>query len=180
MRALFITCYFFLLAACTSVPEGIRPTSKLSLDAYLGQWFEIARLDHSFERDLINVTAYYERNADGSIKVVNRGLHAIKNEENEAIGRAKLMYPLVDGKTTGHFKVSFFGPFYASYVIFELGPRNEQGLYSYAYVTGPDRDYAWLLARSPNVPKARLTHFIETLKTLGFDTKSLITQVQTQ
>lgn len=114
MKALsLITATLLLLAGCTGLPEGIEPVTGFDKDRYLGTWYEIARLDHSFEEGLSKVTAEYTLNDDGSIKVINRGYNAEESEWQEAEGRAKF----VGDSDVGHLKVSFFGPFYGSYVV---------------------------------------------------------------
>ena len=104
------------LAACTSVPEGIDPITGFETERYLGTWYEIARLDHSFERGLSNVTATYNRRDDGGIEVINRGFKDKSGEWDDATGKAYF----AGNEDVGHLKVSFFGPFYGSYIIFEL------------------------------------------------------------
>lgn len=138
---------------------------NLDKDRYLGTWYEIARLDHSFEEGLSQVTAEYTKNDDGSIKVINRGYNAETGEWEEAEGRAVF----VDNSSTGHLKVSFFGPFYASYVVFGLDDD-----YSHAYITGYNRDYLWLMARTPEVSDSVLEDFKETARAKGFDLDELI------
>lgn len=155
----------FLLTACQSVPEGVTPVTGFDEQRYLGKWYEIARLDHSFERGLSQVSAEYEPREDGGIKVINRGFNAEENEWSEAIGRAYF----VDGKETAHLKVSFFGPFYSSYVVFELGKN-----YDYAFVSGYNKDYLWLLARTPTVSQELVERFSQVAKEKGFDTSELI------
>jgi apolipoprotein D and lipocalin family protein len=154
-----------LLVACTGVPDGITPVSDFALERYLGTWYEIARLDHSFERGLSRVTAEYAAAEDGGISVVNRGYSNAEREWSQAEGRAYF----VDTPDIGHLKVSFFGPFYASYVIFELDPE-----YQYAFVSGYDKSYLWLLARSPKVAPELIERFLERARALGFDTDELI------
>jgi apolipoprotein D and lipocalin family protein len=154
------------LASCTSLPEGIEPVSGFDSDRYLGTWYEIARLDHSFERGLTNVRAEYSLNDDGSIKVINRGYNAEEEQWEEADGRAVF----VEDENTGHLKVSFFGPFYASYVVFEL----DKDEYSYAYVTGYDRDYLWFLSRTPEVSEEAIKAFRDRARAEGFDLEELI------
>ena len=129
-----------LLAGCIGVPEGIEPVTDFDVQRYLGTWYEIARLDHRFERGLDAVTATYESRDDGGLDVINRGYDTDSGDWRDARGRAYF----VDDSDTAHLKVSFFGPFYASYVVFDL----DKG-YDYALVTGKDRSYFWLLARSP-------------------------------
>ena len=62
-----------LLTGCVGIPENIQPVDNFKLEKYLGKWYEIARLDHSFERGLNRVSAEYSLRPDGGIKVINRG-----------------------------------------------------------------------------------------------------------
>lgn len=160
-----ILVFLFFLVSCTGVPQGISPIDDFDLDRYLGDWYEIARLNHSFEDGLSKVKASYSLNPDGSVKVINRGFSTEKNEWEEAIGKALF----VDEKNQGHLKVSFFGPFYGSYIIFKLDEH-----YRYAYITGYNRDFLWLLSRTPTVNDAVKEDFIETVTALGFDTDEII------
>jgi apolipoprotein D and lipocalin family protein len=155
-----------LLAGCVSIPENIKPVDNFQGGRYLGKWYEIARLDHSFERGLTDVTADYSLQDDGGIKVVNRGFSAKENKWKEAQGKAYF----VNRSDQGFLKVSFFGPFYGSYIVFEL----DQEKYSYALVCGPDRSYLWLLARSPKINEDFKKRLIAKAAALGFDTGKLI------
>lgn len=155
-----------LLTGCLGMPQGVRPVSGFELDRYLGKWYEIARLDHSFERGLTRVTAEYSLREDGGVRVVNRGYSKAEQKWNEAVGKAFF----VEGKDSGYLKVSFFGPFYGSYVVFELDEAN----YQYAFISGPDTSYLWLLARTPSVSDELLQQFRERAAGLGFDTDALI------
>ena len=155
-----------LLAGCTGYPKSVTPVTGFELDRYLGKWYEIARLDHGFERGLSNVTAEYRLREDGGVQVINRGYLAEQGAWKEAEGRAYF----VGDPDRGHLKVSFFGPFYGSYVVFELDQEN----YQYAFVSGPDTDYLWLLARSPLRDDGLIRHFRETASSRGFDADSLI------
>lgn len=152
---------------CTSTgtPSGIEPVQAFELPRYLGKWYEIARLDHSFEENLQKVTAEYSMRDDGGVTVVNKGFNVKENEWEQAQGRAYF----VGEPTVGHLKVSFFGPFYSSYVIFELGEG-----YDYAFVSGPDREYLWLLAREPQVAPELYKRFVARAEELGFATAELI------
>ena len=155
-----------LLAGCVSIPENIKPVDNFQGARYLGKWYEIARLDHSFERGLTDVTADYSLQDDGGIKVVNRGFSAKENKWKEAQGKAYF----VNRANQGFLKVSFFGPFYWSYIIFELDKKQ----YSYALVCGPDKSYLWLLARSPKINEDFKKRLIAKAAALGFDTEKLI------
>jgi len=155
-----------LLAGCVSIPENIKPVENFQVGRYLGKWYEIARLDHSFERGLTDATADYSLQDDGGIKVVNRGFSAKENSWKQAQGKAYF----VNRSDQGFLKVSFFGPFYGSYIVFELDQKN----YSYALVCGPDRSYLWLLARSPKINEDLKNRLIGKAAALGFDTGKLI------
>jgi apolipoprotein D and lipocalin family protein len=154
------------LMACTGLPNRVEPVSDFDLQRYLGTWYEIARLDHSFERGLSRVTAEYSLREDGGIKVINRGWSDADQKWSEAEGRAYF----VDSPDVGHLKVSFFGPFYSSYAIFGLDHQD----YQYAWVSGYKTDYLWLLSRQPQVSDALLEAFRLRASQLGFDTDGLI------
>ncbi len=155
-----------LLAGCAGIPEGIKPVDNFQIERYLGKWYEIARLDHSFERGLNRVTADYSLRDDGGVRVLNRGYSVKENTWKEAEGKAYF----VKGSDQGHLKVSFFGPFYGSYIIFELDHEN----YQYSLVCGPDKSYFWILARSPDLDVNKKDVLISKAAALGFDTGKLI------
>mgnify|MGYP001550460856 FL=1 len=166
MRLIGVLALALLLGGCTGVPEGLTPVRGFDLDRYLGKWYEIARLDHAFERGLQRVSAEYALRDDGGVDVVNRGYSAAKDAWSEVEGRAYF----VDATDVGHLKVSFFGPFYASYVVFGLDTVD----YQYAFVTGYDRSYLWLLARTPTVSDDVLAQFMTLSGQLGYDTDRLV------
>tara|TARA_B100000497_G_scaffold95655_1_gene107324 strand:- start:873 stop:1367 length:495 start_codon:yes stop_codon:yes gene_type:complete len=154
-----------LLVSCTGLPDNVEPVSQFNTEQYLGTWYEIARLDHSFERNLERVTATYGLNEDGSISVLNKGFNTEKGEWRQAEGVAKPM----GSSDIAHLKVSFFGPFYGTYAVFELADD-----YSHAFVSGYNTDYLWLLAREPDVSAEVRQRFINESQALGFDTSKLI------
>lgn len=160
---LFVLC---LLVACTGMPENIKPVDNFDANRYLGQWYEIARLDHSFERGLSHISATYSLREDGGINVLNKGYSAEEKAWQSAEGKAYF----VDKKDQGYLKVSFFGPFYGSYVVFELDKQD----YQYSLVSGPDKSYFWLLARTPVIDKDLQAELIAKAKALGFATEQLI------
>ena len=166
MKRVAILLFLLGLAGCTSVPEGVTPVTGFESERYLGTWYEIARFDHSFEDGLSRVTATYSKREDGGIRVLNKGYDAATGEWDEAEGKAYF----VSDETTGHLKVSFFGPFYASYVIAQLDKDN----YQYSLVTGPDRSYLWILARQPTLSQDVLDELLSKAKSLGYATDEFI------
>ena len=155
-----------LLGGCSGIPEGAQAVTDFKLDRYLGKWYEVARLDHSFERGLDNVTATYSRQDDGGVSVTNRGYNAKKGEWEEAIGKAYF----VAEPDVGRLKVSFFGPFYGGYNILELDHSN----YQYALIAGPNRKFLWILARDPELDNDVLERLVSAARTLEFPTDELI------
>ncbi len=153
-------------AGCTGVPDGVHTVKDFELPRYLGTWYEIARLDHRFERGLSQVTAEYSMRDDGGVRVANRGYDQSSGKWNEAIGKAYF----TGESDIGQLKVSFFGPFYGGYNIIELDKTD----YQYSLVAGPDRNYLWVLSRSPEMNRATLDRLIGIAKELGFATDELI------
>jgi apolipoprotein D and lipocalin family protein len=165
-KVLLIALLSILLAGCLGSPEGVVAIDGFDKQRYLGRWYEVARLDHSFERGLSNVTAEYSLREDGGIRVINRGYSSEASAWQEAEGRA---YFVADERQ-GHLKVSFFGPFYGSYIIFEMDKSD----YGYAFVAGNSTDYLWLLARTPTISPLLREQFIQQVTKLGFDPEALI------
>ncbi len=166
MRFPIIFVLYLSLSGCLGAPDAVVAVKDFELNRYLGQWYEIARLDHSFERGLDAVSANYSLRDDGGIRVLNSGIESETGLLSEAEGRAYF----VEDKTTGYLKVSFFGPLYGSYIIFDLDREN----YEYAFVAGNSTDYLWLLARSPQVSDELKARFAGQVEELGFDTQGLI------
>lgn len=149
----------------TSPPSGVTPITGFDAERYLGTWYEIARLDHRFERGLTNVRADYSWREDGAIRVLNRGYNPDTGEWEIAEGKAKFR----ESPEVGSLKVSFFGPFYGGYHIVELGPD-----YQHALIAGQSRNYLWILARERELPDDVLNRLVDRARQLGFPTDELI------
>ena len=165
MKKLSIVLVLFLMG-CVGIPENVKPVDNFKIEKYLGKWYEIARLDHSFERGLTWVTADYSLRDDGGVRVLNRGYSAKDNSWKEAVGKAYF----VKGPDQGYLKVSFFGPFFGSYIVFELDHEN----YQYSVVCGPDKSYLWILARGPKIKEDIKDIVTAKAAASGFDTSKLI------
>lgn len=163
LSALIFTA--FVAGCATGPPDGVTPITGFEPERYMGTWYEIARLDHRFERGLTQVSANYTLNDNGTIAVLNKGYNAAKGEWSSANGKAKFR----GDETVGSLKVSFFGPFYGGYHIVELDDD-----YQYALVAGPSRNYLWILAREPNLDEDIYNRLVEEAQSLGFPTGNLI------
>lgn len=155
-----------IIGGCVAIPADIEPVQGFELSRYLGRWYEIARLDHAFERGLTRVTADYALLEDGRVRVLNRGYRAEEGRWETAEGVAAFVGP----PDVGRLKVSFFGPFYGGYNIIAL----DKAAYGYALVCGPNRDYLWILAREPRLDPAVLADLTARARALGFAVDALI------
>ena len=165
-RLLGVGLLTLLLQACSSIPDGVEPVQQFELERYLGTWYEIARLPHRFEDGLSHVTAEYTLIRGGRVQVVNQGYHTEKGEWKRAQGTAKF----AGDASVGHLRVSFWGPFYADYVVAALDKTG----YQYALVTGPNHRYLWLLSRTPELPDEVRDALVEKAGNLGFAVGDLI------
>lgn len=157
--------------SCRSIPKGVEAITNFDKDRYLGKWYEIARFDFTFEKDLNNTTAEYSLMQNGKIKVVNRGFNYKKNIWKQSVGKAKF----VNADNIGMLKVSFFGPFYAGYNIIKLDSN-----YKYALIAGKNFDYLWILSRTPTIPTEIKNEYVDFAQSKGFDTSKLIWVVHTK
>ncbi|WPD74565.1 outer membrane lipoprotein Blc [Dickeya fangzhongdai] len=155
----------FTTACSTTTPQGVQVVDNFEPSRYMGTWYEIARLDHRFERGLEQVTATYSPREDGGITVVNRGFDPVKRVWRESIGKGYF----TGSPQRAALKVSFFGPFYGGYNVIALDSD-----YRYALVCGPNRDYLWILSRTPEIHPLVRQALLATAQRNGFQTDNLI------
>ncbi len=167
LLALLLAGSALLLAGCASTrpPPGVTAVSPFDVQRYAGRWYELARLDHAFERGMTDVSASYTVQSNGSVHVVNRGFAPATGQWRETVGKALF----TGAPTIGSLKVSFFGPFYGGYHVAALDPD-----YRWALVLGPDTSYCWILARDKQLPAAQREAIVARAQALGVDTPSLI------
>jgi apolipoprotein D and lipocalin family protein len=172
LRAIFVIAVStFILVGCLGTPDQVKPVSNFKAEKFLGTWYEIARLDYFHEKGLNQVTATYSLKDKDQIKVVNRGYLTAKGRWRESEGKAFF----VENKNTGYLKVSFWGPFYSSYVVFDIDDN-----YQYALVTSSDKSYLWILARTPTISGDVKANLIAKATALGFATDKLVYVEQTE
>lgn len=155
-----------LLAGCAvSVPRNIQPVQNFDAAKYMGQWYEIARIDHRFQKGLTQSMAHYALNSDGTVQVINRGFDAKNNAWKQVEGTAKFL----GSPSEGALKVSFFGPFYGGYNVVDLGDDYQTSL-----VIGENTDYFWLLSREPALPAAQVQQLLDKAQSMGVDVSKVI------
>ena len=161
-RMMLVALAAIAVAGCVSGPKvDNAPVAALDLNRYLGEWYEIARFDHSFERGIERAKANYTLNEDGTIKVVNSGIK--DGKPKTAIGKGKRT------DTPALLRVSFFGPFYADYRVMMI----DEG-YTYALVGSGSADYLWMLSRTRDLPDSTKSELLSEAKRRGYDTDKLI------
>lgn len=147
-----------------SIPSGVEPLSSFELEKYLGKWYEIARIDFRFERNLINTTADYQLGDDGLVSVVNTGYNAVKEKWQQAHGKLQF----VGDSSTAAMEVSFYGPFYSGYNVVAI-----EGDYEYALVVGRTLDLCWILSRTPQIPVDVQTRLLSKAMSIGVKINNL-------
>lgn len=166
IKSIFMFLSTLLINGCSvKVPNDISPVKNFDLSRYLGEWHEVARIDNQFEKGLSKVTANYSLRDDGGVKVVNKGWNTNNKKWKESIGKAYF----VDSSNTGALKVSFFGPFYGGYNIIKLDDD-----YKYSLVVGPNKDYLWVLSRTPTMPSELLNEYLDFASDYGFDRQRVL------
>lgn len=162
---LVILGMIFTFHSCRTIPKTAVAVEPFDKGKYLGKWYEIARIDFKFEKNLNNTTAEYSLNENESIKVNNQGYNTVKGKWTQAFGKAKF----VGDDTIAMLKVSFFGPFYAGYNVIAIDEN-----YKYALVAGSSLEYLWILSRETKIPDDIKDKYLKVAEEAGFDTSELL------
>ncbi|MGN1055549.1 MAG: lipocalin family protein [Comamonas sp.] len=147
------------------IPEGVHPVEGFELNRYLGKWYELARIDHSFEKGLQRTQAEYSLLPNGAVQVINRGFDPKRGEWKVSHGKAK---PTI-APDVAALKVSFFGPFYSGYNVVALDDD-----YQWAMVIGSKLDYFWILSRKPSLPDGVEDRLMHQARRIGVDTQKVL------
>ncbi|MGG5598588.1 lipocalin family protein [Myroides sp. C8-3] len=166
-RISIVFALLFAFVSCNTkdMPEKAKAVTDFDVNRYLGTWYEIARFDFRFEKDLDNTSAQYSLDANGDVLVLNSGFHTKEKEWKKAEGKAKFR----GNNTQGALKVSFFGPFYSGYTIVALDAD-----YNYALIAGKNLDYLWILSREKTIPTAVKEEYLAIAQEIGYDTSRLL------
>ena len=138
---------------------------RLSLERFSGLWYEIARMNHIFERGMSSVTARYRLLGDGSIEVVNDGVKGDRRRYRRVVGRAVMP----DATQPRRLRVSFFPMIYSDYNILSIDDD-----YSSALIGGSSPGFLWILSRTPSLPTERYTELLHEAARRGYDVSRLI------
>lgn len=162
MRFFAVLAVAALAAGCMSAPKVDNSVvASFALGRYLGEWYEIARFDHPFERGFEEATATYSLREDGKVEVLNRGVKNGKPKVAKGVGKTT--------STPGLLRVTFFWPFYADYRVMEI----DEG-YTAALVGSGGADYLWILSRTPSLADDVKEKLLSEAVRRGYDTSKLI------
>lgn len=147
-----------------TIPSKAQAVQHFDLSKYLGRWYEIARMDFYFEKNLVKTSAHYGLNQDGSVSVLNKGWNYKKKKWVSAHGKAKF----INDEGEAKLKVSFFGPFYSGYNVIDIDPD-----YKFALVAGKNLKYLWILSRHKELPENIKLQFLNKAEEVGYDISKL-------
>lgn len=165
-----ILCCVFGLSSCMSSPKSsVMPVAEFNSEKYLGNWYEIARFDFKWEKNMKNVRANYSLNDNGTIKVVNSGYDYVAKKNKQSVGKARF----VKSNNIGDLEVSFFWPFYSDYKIIAIDPY-----YQYALVAGDNLKLLWILSRTPTIPNEVKADYMQIAEAAGYDLTDLVWTIQ--
>jgi lipocalin len=153
-------------ATSSFADDPLDLVSSLDLQRYLGRWYEIARFQHGFEKTLVGATAEYALREDGRVSVLNSGFKRTLDGKYTSVN-AVAWRP--DDNVPGALKVKFFGLFTSDYLVFGLDEEN----YQWALVGNNNRDYLWLLSRTPEISSELLEHMKAIAVEQGYDISEL-------
>lgn len=152
-------------------PEPLKTIERLDVGRYLGSWYEIAKYPNRFQRQCVADTqALYRQRDDGQLDVVNRCRQA-NGEMTEAVGRARQDGPADSPKLEVRFApawLSWLPMVWGNYWVIDLDPG-----YQLAAVSEPNREYLWVLSRTPTVDAASYQALLGRLQAKGFDLSKL-------
>lgn len=151
------------------VPQGVEPVGNFDVERYTGKWYEVARIEHRFEKNLVRTRAEYSLEADGSLRVKNRGFSPGKRVWKEVTGRAQFL----GGPSIASLKVAFFGPVYTGYHVVALDED-----YRWAMVIGDSLDYFWILSRTTELPSGVRHRLLKQARALGVDMDKVLWVLQ--
>lgn len=149
------------LVGCTKLTVDNSVVANFDLSRFLGNWYEIARFDHKFERGMEQTNALYTLREDGKISVLNTGM------KNGKYSQAKGVAKLTDESAL--LRVSFWRPFYSDYRVMLVDDE-----YQYALVGSGSDDYLWILSRVPKISDDVRDLILSEAQRRGYDTDKLI------
>ena len=172
MKKIFIYPLIFLpliLSSCKTMDvntmKPLETVNYVDINRYIGEWHEIARYEHKFQKGCVGSKATYSLRDDGKISVLNQ---CYEKSNPGKMRSAKGKAWVVDKQSNAKLKVSFFWPFSGDYWVIDLGEN-----YEYAVVGHPGRKYLWILSRKPEMDENVYNEILARLENQDYDTTKL-------
>lgn len=162
---LLVTSAAYLMFGKLGIPEGMNAVTPFDIKRFEGTWYEIARLDHGFEKNMTHVSYTYTLTEGDDFKVENKAFDTKQGQWHSSAGKGGL----VESPNIGRLKISYFGPFYGSFNIIAMDPN-----YGWAMVTGPNARYFWILSRNKTLDNKIMQDLVRKAVSMGFKLEKLI------
>ncbi|WP_376695763.1 lipocalin family protein [Wenzhouxiangella sp. EGI_FJ10305] len=167
MRYFLGTIALLALSGCAMMRGGppLETVEEVDLERYMGQWYVIANIPYFGERGNVAGRAIYRMREDGRMDDIYRyrdGSFDAPEEEMSGVAW------VVDTETNAEWKVRFYWPIRFGYYIVGLDDD-----YQWTVVGHPSREYAWIMAREPELSDERYAALLDMLEARGFDASRL-------
>jgi apolipoprotein D and lipocalin family protein len=153
-----------LLAGCSSHPP-MKTVDYVDLERFMGDWYVIANIPTSIEKNAHNAVENYALNEDGTVATT------FTFREGGFDGELKKYQPkgfIKDTQTNALWGMQFVWPVKADYRIVYLDSE-----YSQTIIGRQARDYVWLMTRSPTISESDYRSLIQVIQDLGYDTSKI-------
>jgi len=154
-----------IVRSLKNMPKKAEPVKDFDLYDFLGNWYEIARLDNRFEHQLDNVMTNYSVKKNGNIRIINSGFNTIEKQWEEVEGVGKFR----GSEQVGALKVRFAVPFYEGYNIIAIDEH-----YNHALIAGRNLNYLWILSREKDLPPAIKEKYMKLSELIGYNVSKLV------
>lgn len=167
--------YLIMLASsvfgisCSATYHAMETVEEFDISRYMGKWYEISRLPNKFEEGLENNTAFYEKNENGDVIVINQG-RVVEDKTRFKQVKGKAWVP--DAKEPAKLRVSFFWPFAGDYWVLRVDKD-----YTYALIGDPSGKYLWILAREKSLDQKIINELKAYASSLGFPVENMVSGV---
>ena len=175
MKVLYLILGMIGISGCSTGATHftkLETVREVDLNKYAGDWYEIARIDHWFQKGCVNSMATYNIRKDGDVDVINKcKMDTADGKDKKAIGRAWVVDQASNAKLKVQFPLRAIKlPFLAGdYWIIELDEA-----YQFVMVGEEKREYLWILSRSKVMPEEKLKALVFKAKNMGFPVDKLI------
>lgn len=155
-------CVYLGLGACAAaVHRPITTVAHVDLRRFMGDWYVIANIPTFIERGAHNAVESYALNADGTVATefsFNAGGFDGKRKVYRPTGYVE------DRRSNAVWGMMFVWPFKSEYRVIWLDAD-----YTQTVIGRSERDYVWIMARTPSIPDEDYKKLLRYLADEGYD-----------